>query len=65
MLLVPEGALVLNSVAAVALELVDGTRCLDRIVEDVVDRFDVSTERALEDVRALFERLTARGFVQC
>jgi pyrroloquinoline quinone biosynthesis protein D len=65
MLLVPEGALVLNRVAAAALELVDGTRSLDQIVEGVTSRFDVSTERALEDVQALFERLTERGFVRC
>ena len=35
MLLVPEGALVLNSSAAVALELVDGERTLSQIVETV------------------------------
>lgn len=64
MLLVPEGALVLNSVATAALELVDGTRSLVQIVETVVDRFDVTPERAREDVQALFERLSERGFVQ-
>lgn len=63
MLLVPEGALVLNRVAAAALELVDGTRSLAEIVEVVVDRFDVTPERAREDVAALLERLAVRGFV--
>lgn len=63
MLLVPEGALVLNPVATVALELVDGARSLAEIVETVVDRFDVTPERAQEDVEALFQRLTERGFV--
>ena len=65
MLLVPEGALVLNPVATVALELVDGTRSLGQIVETVVDRFDVTPECAREDVAALFERLAERGFVKC
>jgi len=64
MLLVPEGALILNDVAAVALELVDGARSLDQIVDDVVERFEVSPERAREDVQSLFSRLTERGFLQ-
>jgi coenzyme PQQ biosynthesis protein PqqD len=64
MLLVPEGALVLTRVAAVALELVDGTRSLDQIVESVIERFDVPPERAREDVQSLFDRLTERGFMR-
>jgi pyrroloquinoline quinone biosynthesis protein D len=64
MLLVPEGALVLNDVAAAALELVDGARPFDRIVDEVVERFEVSPERAREDVQSLFGRLTERGFLQ-
>ncbi len=63
MLLVPEGALVLNSAAAAALELVDGKRGLDEIVDAVVERFDVPPERARDDLDALFERLAQRGFV--
>jgi coenzyme PQQ biosynthesis protein PqqD len=64
MLLVPEGALMLNSVAAAALQLVDGTRSMAQIVDAVVDRFDVAPERAREDLQALFSRLSERGFVQ-
>jgi len=64
MLLVPEGALVLNGVAAVALELVDGTHSMAQIVEAVVDRFEVAPERAREDLQTLFGRLTQRGFLQ-
>ncbi len=63
MLLVPEGALVLNSVAAVALELVDGTRTFAQIVDAIVKRFDVEPERAREDLMDLFDRLAERGFV--
>ncbi len=64
MLLVPEGALVLNPSAAVALELVDGERSIDEIVAAIVERFDVSLELAHADVHELFERLKVRGFLQ-
>jgi len=64
MLLIPEGALVLNASAAAALELVDGTRPLGEIVAAVAERFDVSTDRASEDILELFERLEQRGLVQ-
>jgi hypothetical protein len=63
MLLVPEGALVLNAAAAAALALVDGSRTLAAIVEAVVERFDVAPERAHADLGDLFERLAQRGFV--
>lgn len=64
MLLVPEGALVLNSPAAAALELVDGEHSVDEIVAAIVERFDVALERAHADVHELFERLKVRGFLQ-
>lgn len=63
MLLVPEGALMLNAVAAAALELVDGAHSMTQIVDAVVDRFDVAPESAREDLQALFARLSERGFV--
>ena len=63
MLLVPEGALVLNSPAAAALELVDGNHSVDEIVAAIVERFDVALERAHADVHELFERLEFRGFL--
>ncbi len=64
MLLVPEGALVLNDSAAGALELVDGERTLAEIVAAVVDRFEVSEQRARDDLLELFGRLEERGFLQ-
>jgi pyrroloquinoline quinone biosynthesis protein D len=64
MLLVPEGALVLNDSAAAALELVDGERTLAEIAATVVERFDVSSQDAQKDLVELFERLEERGFVQ-
>lgn len=64
MLLVPEGALVLNSSAAVALELVDGERTLSQIVETVVQQFEVEPARARADITDLFDRLAERRFVR-
>jgi pyrroloquinoline quinone biosynthesis protein D len=64
MLLIPEGALVLNAPAAAALELVDGTRPLANIVAAVAAQFDVSADRAGEDIFELFERLEKRGLLR-
>jgi len=64
MLLVPEGALVLNAPAAAALALVDGERTFAAIVEAVVAEFEVAPERASEDLGTLFERLEERGFLR-
>jgi hypothetical protein len=64
MLLVPEGALLLNAPAALALTLVDGNRTLRQIVDAVVDRFDVTPERAHDDLSQLFDRLAERGFMK-
>lgn len=64
LLLVPEGALTLNSSAAAALELVDGTRSLDDIAAALVDQFDVSVDDARVDVYELFDRLAQRQFVR-
>jgi coenzyme PQQ biosynthesis protein PqqD len=64
MLLVPEGALTLNRVAAVALELVDGKRTFAEIVAAVVERFEVEPARAREDLAGLFDRLAKRRFIR-
>jgi len=64
MLLIPEGALVLNDSAAAALELVDGRRPLAEIIGAVAERFEVSADHAREDILDLFERLEQRGLVQ-
>jgi coenzyme PQQ biosynthesis protein PqqD len=64
MLLIPEGALVLNASAAAALELVDGTRPLAEIIAAVAEQFDVTADRAGEDLSELFERLEQSGLVQ-
>lgn len=64
MLLIPEGALVLNESASAALELIDGERTLADIVAAVAERFDVSPDRAREDLVELFDRLERRGLLQ-
>jgi len=64
MLLVPEGALVLNPSAAAALDLVDGQRTFSQIVDAIVERFEVAPDVARAEVGALFERLAERGFLR-
>jgi pyrroloquinoline quinone biosynthesis protein D len=64
MLLVPEGALMLNASAAAALELVDGQRTFDDIVAAVVERFDVTADTARGGLDELFARLAERGFLR-
>ena len=63
MLLVPEGALVLNPSAAATLELVDGERSLADIAKLLVARFEVDEEQARQDVRELLERLAQRRLI--
>lgn len=63
MLLIPEGALVLNPPAAAALELVDGERSFADIVAAVEQRFEVTHEQAHEELGALFERLHSRNWL--
>jgi pyrroloquinoline quinone biosynthesis protein D len=64
MLLVPEGALVLNPSATATLELVDGARSLADIVAAIVERFDVEREQARADVCELIDRLAARRLIE-
>lgn len=64
MLLIPEGALVLNDSARSTLELVDGKRTVSDIVEAIVERFDVSPDDARGDVGALLDRLAERRFIE-
>ncbi len=64
MLMIPEGALVLNASAAATLELVDGERSIAEIVDAVVERFEVDRAQAESDVRHLVERLSERRFIE-
>jgi pyrroloquinoline quinone biosynthesis protein D len=60
MLLVPEGALVLNGSAAAALDLVDGQRTVADIIACLVETFDIGEDDARADVGSLFDRLVER-----
>jgi pyrroloquinoline quinone biosynthesis protein D len=64
MLLIPEGALVLNASAAATLELVDGERTVNDISDAIVNRFAVERKRAGQEVRELFERLAERRLLE-
>jgi pyrroloquinoline quinone biosynthesis protein D len=61
MLLVPEGAVRLNPTAAAVLELCDGERSVDEIVNTLSARYEGSDLR--DDVEGLVEGLTRRGLV--
>jgi pyrroloquinoline quinone biosynthesis protein D len=63
LLLAPEAILRLNDSAAAALELVDGTRSVDEIVDALCTRYRVVREEAARDVGELFDRLVQRGYV--
>jgi pyrroloquinoline quinone biosynthesis protein D len=60
MLLVPEGALVLNGSAAAALDLIDGQRTVADIITCLVQTFEIGEEDARADVASLFDRLVER-----
>ncbi|MDQ6933123.1 MAG: pyrroloquinoline quinone biosynthesis peptide chaperone PqqD [Candidatus Eremiobacteraeota bacterium] len=64
MLLVPEGALFLNSSAAAAIELVDGKKTVHDIIRALIERFDVNEAQASQEVLHLFARLAERRFVR-
>jgi pyrroloquinoline quinone biosynthesis protein D len=61
LLLVPEGAVRLNSTAAAVLELCDGARTLDEIVGTLSERYDGADLR--DDVQGLVDGLTQKGLV--
>ncbi|MBV8332642.1 MAG: pyrroloquinoline quinone biosynthesis peptide chaperone PqqD [Candidatus Eremiobacteraeota bacterium] len=64
MLLVPEGALMLNGTAAATLELLDGHRTVGDIAGALAERFDVDVERAQRETGELLQRLAERRFVE-
>jgi len=60
-LLVPEGVVRLNPSAAEVLELCDGERSLDDIVDTLSARYDGSDLR--DDVQGLVDGMTQKGLV--
>jgi coenzyme PQQ biosynthesis protein PqqD len=61
MLLVPEGVVRLNPTAAEVLELCDGERSLEEIVDTLSGRYEGSDLRS--DVQGLVDGMTQRGLV--
>ena len=61
LLLIPEGAVRLNPTAAEVLELCDGERSLDDIVEALSARYDGADLR--DDVVELVDAMTQKGLV--
>jgi pyrroloquinoline quinone biosynthesis protein D len=61
LLLVPEGALVLNPTAAAVLELCDGSRTLAEVVRELEVRYPGA--EVADDVRELLQRLAQRALV--
>ena len=61
LLLVPEGAVRLNPTAAAVLELCDGERSLDEIVNTLSARYEGADLR--DDVQGLVDGLTQKGLV--
>jgi pyrroloquinoline quinone biosynthesis protein D len=60
-LLVPEGAVRLNPTAAAVLELCDGERSLDEIVDTLSASYEGADLR--DDVRGLVDGMSQRGLV--
>ncbi len=60
-LLVPEGVVRLNPTAAAVLELCDGERSLEEIINTLSARYDGTDLR--DDVEGLVEGMTQRGLV--
>lgn len=60
-LLAPEGVLVLNQTGAAILELCDGRRTVDEILEELRGRYD---RVAGDEVREFLSRLVARRLVE-
>jgi pyrroloquinoline quinone biosynthesis protein D len=59
----PERMFVPDETALEVLRLVDGTRPLAAIVDDLAARFDAPRAEILADVRAMLEELAAKGVV--
>ena len=56
-------ALVLNEVAGRILDLVDGSRSLDAIIDVLFEEYDVSADELAQDVRTYVRELLDAGIV--
>jgi len=64
MLLYPERGLLLNASAAAIVELCDGTRTVDEIVEALASASGAPRDRIAADVAALLASLGDKGLVE-
>jgi pyrroloquinoline quinone biosynthesis protein D len=63
-LLAPESVMLLNESSAAIVELCDGVRTLDGIVDALALRFSAPRAKVLEDVTAYLGKLVERGLVE-
>jgi coenzyme PQQ biosynthesis protein PqqD len=63
-LLAPERVLKLDPVAAEIMNLVDGARTIEVIVDDLSSRFETEREQVSSDVRAFLAQLTAKRMLE-
>jgi hypothetical protein len=54
----------LNGVGLRIWERLDGATALDRVLAEILERFDVPAEEAAADLRAFVDRLEAAGLVE-
>lgn len=62
-LLAPEKLFLPDDIAVEILKLVDGTRSLQSIVDDLASRFEAPRTRIAEDVTATLTNLSDRGVI--
>ena len=55
---------VLNETGAAAWDLFDGVLTLQEVAEEIAERFEVTPERALEDLQLYVEELMAAGALE-
>lgn len=63
-LLAPEKLFMPDEIAVEILQLIDGARTIDTIVDDLAVRFDAPRDEIAGDVIATLEDLATRGAVQ-
>lgn len=63
-LLAPEKLFMPDEIAVEILKLIDGTRSIDTIIDDLSARYDAPREVIAEDVTATLADLSSRGAVQ-
>ncbi len=63
-LLAPEKLFMPDEIAVEILKLVDGTRPVDAIIDDLAARFDAPRDLIATDVGAVLEDLSARGALE-